>query len=154
METKIDNQPRVRPLLPADFDVWLPLWRGYQEFYKVDLPAETTRTTWNRILDPREPVFGAVALAGGEPVGIVHWILHRSCWMIADTCYLQDLFVAKAKRGHGIGRRLIEHVYEAAREKGCPRVYWLTHETNTDAMVLYDRVAERSGFVQYRKALA
>jgi GNAT superfamily N-acetyltransferase len=45
---------------------------------------------------------------------------------------------------------LIEYVYEKARASGCSRVYWLTHETNTGAMQLYGRVAERSGFIQYR----
>ena len=35
----------------------------------------------------------------------------------------------------------------------CSRVHWLTHETNTDAMLLYDRIADRSGFIQYRKIL-
>ncbi len=46
---------------------------------------------------------------------------------------------------------MIEYVYGAARQHGCSRVYWLTHETNTDAMQLYDRIGQRSGFVQYRK---
>ena len=59
--------------------------------------------------------------------------------------------MAPAARGGGIGRQLIEHVYDTAWEAGCARVHWLTHETNHDAMRLYDRIAERSGFVQYRK---
>lgn len=66
---------------------------------------------------------------------------------------LQDLFTAEAARGQGVGRALIEAVYERAREHKAARVYWLTHETNTAAMALYDEVAERSGFVQYRKTL-
>ena len=41
-----------------------------------------------------------------------------------------------------------------AQAAGCARVHWLTHETNTDAMLLYDRVAVRSGFVQYRQILS
>jgi hypothetical protein len=34
------------------------------------------------------------------------------------------------------------------------RVYWQTHETNARAMVLYNQVAERSGFLVYRKQLS
>jgi GNAT superfamily N-acetyltransferase len=67
--------------------------------------------------------------------------------------YLQDLFVSPEARGSGVGRKLIEYVYALARAAGCSRVHWLTHETNTDAMLLYDRIADRSGFVQYRRAL-
>lgn len=143
----------VKPLAEADHDAWLALWRGYQAFYKVDIPADVSRATWERLLDSREPVHGALALAEGSAIGLVHWIMHRSCWTTGDYCYLQDLFVSPEARGQGIGRGLIGHVYEAARLAACSRVYWLTHETNSDAMILYDRVAERSGFIQYRKIL-
>ena len=32
-------------------------------------------------------------------------------------------------------------------------VWWLTHESNTQAMHLYDRIADKSGFIQYRKLM-
>ena len=95
----------------------------------------------------------ALAVAGGAVVGLVHYIEHRSCWTTGNYMYLQDLFVDPAVRGRGLGRALIEHVYAEAAARGCARVWWLTHESNTDAMVLYDRVADKSGFVQYRKVL-
>ena len=105
------------------------------------------------MLDTHEPMFGALAIQSGVATGMVHWIFHRSNWTVGDYCYLQDLFVGEHSRGSGTGRLLIEHVYAEARKAGCSRVYWLTHETNTNAMLLYDRIAERSGFVQYRKGL-
>ena len=49
------------------------------------------------------------------------------------------------------GGALISEVYEAARQAGTSRVYWQTHETNRTAQALYDKVAERSGFIVYRK---
>lgn len=143
----------IRPIGAGDREAWLPLWRGYQAFYKVDLATDVTDTTWTRLNDPAEPVDGALAWRGAEAIGLVHHIRHRSAWTIGDYCYLQDLFVANGARGLGIGRRLIEHVYAAAQAAGCSRVHWLTHETNTDAMQLYDRIAEKSGFVQYRKII-
>ena len=143
----------LKPVQDSDRAVWLPLWRGYEAFYKVDIPDATTSVTWTRILDAAEPIFAALAWDGDRAVGLVHWIVHRSTWTVGDYCYLQDLFVAPDARGCGLGRQLIEHVYAAARAAGCQRVYWLTHETNRDAMMLYDRIADRSGFVQYRKTL-
>ena len=144
----------IRPLNAADKESWLALWHGYQRFYKVDLPEATSQVTWQRLLDEREPMHCAVAVDGGQPVGIVHFIQHRSCWTTGDYLYLQDLFVAPERRGKGVGRALIEHVYTQARERECSRVYWLTHETNHEAMLLYDRIADRSGFVQYRKVFS
>lgn len=145
--------PTIRPIEAADYDAWLVLWRGYQAFYRVDLPEATSRTTWARFLDPAEPMQAALAIHEGKPVGLVHWIWHRSTWTPGNYCYLQDLFVSPDVRGGGWGRKLIEHVYADAERAGCSRVYWLTHETNTDAIKLYDRIADRPGFIQYRKAL-
>lgn len=141
----------IRPVTPADHAAWLPLWQGYLDFYQTELPAEVSALTWQRFLDPAEPMHAALAWQGERAVGLVHWIFHRSCWTVGDYCYLQDLFVAEGMRGGGIGRGLIEAVYARARAAGASRVHWLTHETNTDAMQLYERIAERSGFVQYRK---
>lgn len=143
----------IRPLGPDDQDVWWPLWRAYLAFYDTELPAETVRVTWARLLDPAEPMFGALAIEDGRAVGLVHWIYHRSCWTIGDYCYLQDLYVDAGRRGGGIGRRLIDHVAEVARAAGSSRVHWLTMEDNATARRLYDRVADRPGFIQYRKLL-
>ena len=147
------SEVTIRPATAADYEAWLPLWRGYQAFYKTDIPQATTAVTWQRLLDPAEPMHVALAVAGGAVVGLVHYIEHRSCWTAGNYMYLQDLFVDPAVRGRGLGRALIEHVYTASAARGCARVWWLTHETNTDAMVLYDRIADKSGFVQYRKVL-
>ena len=144
---------QIRPLAARQRAEWLPLWRGYQAFYKTDIAPEVSNITWSRLLDPGEPMGGALAWVGSAAVGLVHHIRHRSCWTIGDYLYLQDLFVSPDARGAGVGRKLIEHVYEIARAAGCARVHWLTHESNTDAMMLYDRIAERSGFVQYRRAI-
>lgn len=143
----------VRPARESDFEPWLPLWRGYQAFYRVEIDDAVTRETWKRFHDPAEPMEAALAELDGRVVGLVHSIEHRSCWTTGNYLYLQDLFTDAAVRGRGVGRALIEHVYARARALGCARVHWLTHETNATAMRLYDRVAERSGFVQYRKIL-
>ena len=143
----------IKVLGAADREAWLPLWRGYQSFYKVEIPEAVSAVTFERLVDAAEPMGGALAWSDDGAVGLVHHIRHRSCWTVGDYCYLQDLFVDVAGRGRGTGRALIAHVAEVARVAGCARVHWLTHETNTDAMVLYDRVAERPGFVQYRQIL-
>lgn len=143
----------IRPVSATDHAAWLPLWQGYQRFYQTEIAATTRETTWQRFLDPAEPMHAALAWQNGKAVGMVHYLFHRSCWTVGDYVYLQDLYVAEGLRGGGIGRQLIEHVYAQARDAGAARVHWLTHETNSDARQLYDRIAERSGFVQYRKIL-
>lgn len=140
----------IRPVTAADHAAWLPLWQGYQRFYQAEIPAEVSAVTWQRFLDSSEPMHAALAWQDGVAIGLVHWIFHRSCWTVGDYCYLQDLFVDKAVRSGGHGRALIEHVYAAAQAAGASRVHWLTQEDNAQARLLYDRIASRSGFIQYR----
>ena len=143
----------IRPIEPGDRAEWTQLWKAYLAFYETVLSDEVYASTWSRLLDPNEPTWGALALQDGVPVGLVHWIYHRHNWTIADTCYLQDLFVAPEGRGRGIGSALIDHVAADATAMGSSRVYWLTHESNATARALYDRVAQRSDFIQYRRNL-
>ena len=130
---------------------WEPLWKGYLDFYETVLPRATYDATWARLQDAGEPMFVLGAYVDGNLAGIVHYLYHRSCWTVGNYCYLQDLFVAQDSRKLGLGRALIEAVYEVAKREGASRVYWLTHETNTTARALYDRLADRPGFIQYRK---
>jgi ribosomal protein S18 acetylase RimI-like enzyme len=144
----------IRTVDHSDFDGWLPLWNGCQWFYAVDIREAATAMTWARFLASSVPVHAAIAMVDGHAFGLAHWIYHRSTWTTDDYCYLQDLFVADDARGSGLGRALIEHVTADGMRQGAPRVYWSTHESNQNAIHLYDRVGERSRFVQYRKLLA
>jgi GNAT superfamily N-acetyltransferase len=147
----------IRPVRPSDRARWQPLWDGYNAFYgrsgPTGLPVEVTETTWARFHDADEPVHALVAEQDDRLLGLTHYLFHRSTTAIGPSCYLQDLFTVEAARGNGVGRALIEAVYAAAADAGAPRVYWQTHETNTAAMRLYDMIAERSGFLVYRKLL-
>lgn len=144
----------VRQIRRSDFDCWLKLWNGYNTFYgragSTALEFQITLTTWHRFFDPYEPVHALVAVRDNQLVGLAHYLLHRSTTAIEPSIYLQDLFASEDARGQGIGRSLIQAVYDYALNAGISRVYWQTHETNTAAMHLYDKVAERSRFVVYR----
>ncbi len=153
----MNDQVTIRAAVKDDFSQWKPLWDGYNAFYgragETALPPEVTQMTWSRFFDAYEPVHAMVAEGSGKLLGLVHFLFHRSTTQIAPVCYLQDLFTVEEARGKGVGRALITAVYQRALAAGSPRVYWQTHETNSVAMKLYDEVAEKSGFVVYRKTL-
>jgi len=147
------QQFTVRPLRRTDYERWLPLWHGYNAFYErsgpTALPAEITAATWSRFFDPKEPVRALVAEESDELIGLTHYLFHRSTTRLNDICYLQDLFTAEHARGRGVGRRLIEAVYQAAHDAGSSRVYWQTHAGNATGRALYDKVARHFGFIVY-----
>ncbi len=147
----------IRAISREDYAQWLPLWDGYNAFYgrsgNTALPLEITRVTWERFFDDAEPVYALVGERDGVLAGLVHYLFHRSTIAIGPNCYLQDLFTVDAIRGKGLGRALIEAVYQRARAAGASRVYWHTQVGNRIARLLYDKVAEDSGFLVYRKLL-
>jgi GNAT superfamily N-acetyltransferase len=153
----MDQNLVIREIAQPDYERWLPLWLGYNAFYgragATALAPQITLTTWKRFFDPAEPVHALVAEHDGALIGLVHYIFHRSTIMLNPTCYLQDLFTSEESRGQGVGRALIQAVYQRAGAAGSTRVYWLTHETNLVARGLYDTLAELSGFIMYRKSI-
>jgi GNAT superfamily N-acetyltransferase len=141
---------KMRAIRRTDRDQWAPLWRAYLAFYRAAESAEVTNATWSRIFNPLEPVRALVAERDGGLIGFSHYLFQRSTWLLNPQCYLQDLYVREEMRGGGVGRALISAVVGAAKEAGAARVFWNTHETNAVARRLYDAVAERTGFIQYR----
>jgi len=145
----------VREADKSDFAQWKVLWDGYNAFYgrkgPTALPDTVINMTWSRFFDGYEPMQALVAEQSGQLLGLAHFLFHRTTISIESICYLQDLFTVEDARGKGVGRALIEEVYRYAKRAGCSRVYWQTHETNATAMRLYDKVAEKSGFLVYRK---
>jgi GNAT superfamily N-acetyltransferase len=137
-----------------DFPAWKELWNGYNAFYgrsgTTALAPEITQATWSRFFDEYEPMHALIARLAGRVCGLAHYLYHRSTIQIAPSCYLQDLFTSEEARGRGVGRALIHAVCEQAKAAGSPRVYWQTHESNATAMKLYDKLAEKSGFLVYR----
>ena len=144
---------QIIALEQIDFEQWLPLWRGYLTFYKSQLSDEQIRLSWKRIINPEQAdMFGFAIKVNGQVVGFVHLIAHMSMWTDLPYCYLQDLFVDEAFRNQGLARQLIEHCYLVCATK-FDRVYWLTQESNISAQHLYNRIASKTGFIQYKKAL-
>ena len=138
----------IAPLRLSERVRWEQLWREYQVFYGVDLPREVTERTWSRMHAGQICGLGARDSLG-ELLGIVHFLFHEDTWSTARACYLQDLYVHPMARGAGCARQLIKAVAESAKASGANEPYWLTHESNTVARRLYDRLGKNHGFVQY-----
>ncbi|MGB3539242.1 MAG: GNAT family N-acetyltransferase [Mesorhizobium sp.] len=140
----------IRPLEKSDHADWRRLWTAYLDFYETKLPEEVYATTWERLFSGGEfEPKGFIAHLDGKAVGLTHYLYHRSGWSLVNNCYLQDLFADKAARGKGVGAALIEAVRQEAAKIGVANVYWMTNEANATARKLYDRVARRTGFIEY-----
>jgi GNAT superfamily N-acetyltransferase len=150
-ETLIDVH--VRRLEERDKAAWKPLFLGYIAFYKASVTEDVIEETWSRLLSGAEGFhIGFVAVDKADtPIGLAHVLLHRSTWSKTWYCYLEDLFVTPDIRAKGVGRALLNAVYAEADARGATRTYWTTQEANYRARGLYDQVAIKSPFIQYRR---
>jgi len=141
----------VRLLRADERDAWQVLWKGYQEYYEVNLD-DTTDSLWERLMadDPDGPIC-LVAEDSGKLLGLVQYLFHGTTWSPKERIYLHDLYTVPASRGQGVGRKLIEAVYDAGRERGCDQVYWMTQDFNKAGRALYDNVANLTPFIKYMK---
>lgn len=146
----------IRPIASSDKETWLNHWSQYNDFYKRTIPTNITDSTFSRFLDDSVRMYAAVAVNisdNDKVVGFAHYYPHLSTSSLTEQVYLHDLFVDPSVRNGGVGRKLIEYVYEAARGWGCESVYWHTQYFNHRAQLLYTSVGERTPFVVYSKQL-
>ena len=141
----------IRSIRHEDRDAWLPLWQGYNAFYRNEPAEEVTETTFSRLCEGSDGFFGLVAEDGDGLVGLAHAVFHPATWTTGTYCYLEDLFVSREGRGTGTGRALIEGVYAEADQRNADRVYWHTQQYNAPARSLYDEVGHVTSFVVYMR---
>jgi GNAT superfamily N-acetyltransferase len=144
----------VRRLRTDDAPRWRELWDGYVSFYRAELPGEVTDYTFERLCDGEQGLVGLVAVdADDRPVGIAHLVFHPVTWSRVVSCYLEDLYVDRVRRGGQVARVLFDAIYTFAREHGADRVYWHTQQFNGAARSLYDTVGALTSFVVYKHDL-
>ena len=143
----------IRPFEPAHRSAWDPLWAAYLVFYEEDLDPAITTLTWQRLLDPAEPMGGLGAWRGDDLVGFCHHLFHRSTWSAGSHCYLEDLFTRPEARGTGVGRALIEATARVATDAGCDKLHWQTQQDNATAQALYRQVATDRGALVFERDL-
>lgn len=145
----------IAPVPAGEFEALLPLIAAYQHFYEVaEIDAERNRSFFRRFLAPSEEGMLLGAHSRGELVGYACLYWHFSSLAARETVLMNDLFVAEAARGRGVGRALIEASATIAHERGAASLEWATAPDNHTAQRLYDSTAAvRSTWLQYELEL-
>ncbi len=144
----------VKPLQPQDRAEWERLYRGYAAFYKTVMTDEILDTVWGWIHDDGNPFFGLIARdAAGRAVGLMHCRQMPSPLRGALVGFLDDLFVDPDARGQGVVEALYQALNDLGREQGWPFIRWITAEDNYRGRAVYDRLAEKTHWVTYQKAV-
>ena len=150
MEYKMEI--KINEIQKKDFDEWSSLWQKYLDFYETKLSNDIFKNTFNRLINKKEEdVLGFLAFKEDKLIGLVHLISHFHNWKIEKALYLQDLYVLFEYRKNGVGKKLINHVYDYADKKNLSYVYWLTQDFNLEARSLYNKVGKVTPFIKYNR---
>jgi GNAT superfamily N-acetyltransferase len=147
----------ITRVAPGDLDDLLPLMRGYCDFYEVSPSDDALRGLALTLIE--HPDTAGVQLLsrddGGAATGFATIFWSYSTLSAAAIGVMNDLFVARAARGRGLGAELIRACEAECSEHGVEILEWQTAPANTRAQSVYDRFgAERTEWVTYTLAVS
>lgn len=146
----------VRYVTADDKKNWIEIWHCFRANYDKSIPNGLADSNYTKFLDPKTPMWSGIALdksKNNAVVGMVNFLSTPSTWNLEDIVYLNDLFVDSNTRGKGIGRKLIEFVYQEADKMGTPYVHWTTDYHNHTAQLLYTKVARLTPKLKYERVI-
>tara|TARA_B100001146_G_C15998196_1_gene355578 strand:+ start:71 stop:502 length:432 start_codon:yes stop_codon:yes gene_type:complete len=139
----------VRDIQLKDKENWKKLYKGYADFYKVEMSENILQTVWSWLNDKNHEVEGIVYEIDGNIIGFAHYRRMPSPLRGQDIGFLDDLFVEPIHRGKKIGDKIINELKKISKSKGWNLIRWVTRDDNLRAKKLYDRVAEKTNWETY-----
>ena len=144
---KMNNS--VREIQLKDKEQWQELYKGYANFYKVEMNNQILETVWSWLHDKNHELNGIVYEIDENIVALAHYRRMPRPLKGQDIGFLDDLFVEPIHRGKKIGEKLLNELKNISNSKGWGLIRWLTHDDNLRAKALYDRVAEKTSWDLY-----
>ncbi len=130
----------IRPATSADIPdlcILLTLLFTQEAEFVPDHEAQTRGLT--RIIS--DPGIGLILMArqDGQTIGMVNLLFMVSTALGERVALLEDMVVAPAARGAGIGSQLLDVAIQQAQALGCKRITLLTDRVNIKAQRFYQR---------------
>ena len=139
----------IREIKLSDQDEWEVLYRGYADFYKVEMNDEILKTVWKWLHDKDHEVKGMVYEYENKIVGLAHYRRMPRPLSGKYIGFLDDIYVEPKFRGNKIGKKLIQELKKISKNNNWGLVRWNTHSDNMRAKSLYDRIAKKTTWELY-----
>ena len=139
----------IREIRLDDKNQWEMLYRGYADFYKVEMNDKILNTVWEWIHDNNHDVCGLVYEQESKIIGIVHYRKMPSPLRGEYIGFLDDLFVDPKHRGKKIGEKILSELKIISEKNEWGLIRWITRNDNVRAKSLYDKVSEKTTWDTY-----
>ena len=134
----------IREIQLKDKERWEKLYKGYADFYKVEMNNQILQTVWNWLNDKNHELKGIGYEIDEKIVGIAHYRKLLRPLQGKYIGYLDDIFVDPKYRGQKIGNKLLNEIKKISKVNGWDLVRWQTDEDNFTAKKLYDKLAKKT----------
>lgn len=129
---------RVRRAVPTDVPAMVGLVHELARYERAAHECHLDDAGLDAALfSPAPALFGHVAVADDEVVGLALWFLSFSTWRGVHGIYLEDLVVDPGHRGRGLGRELLAALAAECVDHGWARLEWSVLDWNTPAIDFY-----------------
>ena len=139
----------VRDIQLKDKEQWQELYKGYANFYKVEMNDQILETVWSWLHDKNHELNGIVYEIDENIVALAHYRRMPRPLKGQHIGFLDDLFVEPIHRGKKIGEKLLNELKNISKSKEWGLIRWLTRDDNLRAKALYDRVAKKTSWDLY-----
>ena len=134
----------IRKIWKKDKESWKELYKGYADFYKSPINNKILDTLWNWIMDKNHEVNGIVYVIDGNLAALAHYRGMPRPLKGKYIGFLDDLYVDPTYRNQKIGQKLMNEIKIISKSEKWDLVRWITHQDNTKAKYLYDKISEKT----------
>ena len=139
----------IREIRLDDKKQWKILYRGYADFYKVEMNDKILKTVWGWIHDKNHDVSGLVYVQDYKVIGIAHYRKMPSPLRGKYIGFLDDLFVDPKHRRNGVGEKMIKELKAISIKNNWNLLRWITREDNNTAKSLYEKLSKKTNWEVY-----
>jgi GNAT superfamily N-acetyltransferase len=132
------NNLSIRPATPADVATIFDLIKQLAVYEKLEnLVTGSVAMLHESLFGGSKSCECVVAFENEKPVGFALYFSTFSTFLCKPGLYLEDLFVVPEARGHGYGKKLLQHLAQLALQRGCGRFEWRVLDWNTPSIEFY-----------------
>ena len=139
----------IRPIKIEDKKDWEKLYKGYADFYKVEMNDEILTTVWKWLFDQNHEVSGLVYEENSKVIALAHYRKMPSPLRGKYIGFLDDLYVDPIHRRNGVGEKIIKELNEISRQNNWNLVRWITRDDNITAKSLYEKLSKKTNWEVY-----
>jgi GNAT superfamily N-acetyltransferase len=139
----------IRPIKIEDKKDWEKLYKGYADFYKVEMNDEILTTVWRWLIDQNHEVSGLVYEENSKVIALAHYRKMPSPLRGKYIGFLDDLFVEPKHRRKGVGEKIIKELNTISMRNNWNLVRWITRDDNTTAKSLYEKLSKKTNWEVY-----